>query len=122
MLLAELVATTNTVGSTRARSAKTAALAELLARLAPEEISAAVGFLIGWPRQGKIGVGWRALSAARPAPAQSSTLTVAEVDVALDALAITSGTGSSARRSTLLAELLGSATEEEQDFVARVLI
>ena len=58
VLLADLVATSAAVASTRARSTKTAALAELLGRLAPDEIEAAVGFLTGEARQGRIGVGW----------------------------------------------------------------
>ena len=53
VLMAEVVATSDTVGSTRARSTKIAALAELLGRLAPDEIEAAVGFLTGEARQGR---------------------------------------------------------------------
>src|SRR2546423_1296680 len=49
VLLAEVVATSGIVASTSARSSKIAALAELLGRLAPGEIDAAVGFLTGEP-------------------------------------------------------------------------
>lgn len=56
-LLAEVVATTEAVVATRARSAKVAALADLLARLRGDELPVVVGFLIAAPRQGRIGVG-----------------------------------------------------------------
>lgn len=57
MLFADVVATSTALTATRARSAKTAALADLLVRLAPDETAAAVGFLVGEVRQGRIGVG-----------------------------------------------------------------
>jgi len=69
MQLAELVLTSAAVAATRARSAKQASLAALLARLAPDEVEIAIGFLEGAPRQGRIGVGWAALEAARATPA-----------------------------------------------------
>ena len=68
MLLADLVATSTAVASTRARSTKTAALAELLGRLAPDEIEPAVGFLTGEARQGRIGVGWATVFRLEVAP------------------------------------------------------
>src|SRR4051794_41336396 len=76
---AQLVATSAAVGSTRARSAKIAALAELLGKADADEIETAVAFLTGEPRFGKIGVGWATLSAASKAAAaaESPSLTVA---------------------------------------------
>ena len=58
MFLAEVVEASARVTATAARSAKIAALADLLRRLGPDEVEAAVGFLVGEPRQGRIGVGW----------------------------------------------------------------
>src|SRR5689334_259014 len=52
VLLADLVATSRLVAAASARLEKIALLAALLERLAPDEIAIAVGFLIGWPRQG----------------------------------------------------------------------
>ena len=98
MLLAELVATSDTVGSTRARSTKVAALAELLGRLAPDEIEAAVGFLTGEARQGRIGVGWATVFRLDVTPAAVPTLTIADVDRALDQILVTTGSGSAAGR------------------------
>jgi DNA ligase-1 len=59
VLLADLVATSAAVAATRARTAKVAALGELLRQLDTDEVAPAVGFLTGVPRQGRIGVGWR---------------------------------------------------------------
>src|SRR3546814_3639177 len=70
VLLAEIVATSAEVGATRSRTAKLAALTELLRRLAPEEVVPAVAALTGAPRQGRIGVGWRTVYGVEVAPAQ----------------------------------------------------
>ncbi|HEY2557980.1 MAG TPA: ATP-dependent DNA ligase, partial [Diaminobutyricibacter sp.] len=64
MLLDALVTTADAVASTRSRLAKVDALAALLAQLEPEEIAPAVGFLVGRPRQGRVGVGWRGVASA----------------------------------------------------------
>jgi len=68
VLLAEIVATSAAVGATRSRKAKTQALAELLRRLGPDDVSPAVAWLAGEPRQGRIGTGWRTLTALEVAP------------------------------------------------------
>ena len=65
MKLEELVAVSADVASKSGRLDKIARLANLLTRLAPDEVPIAVGFLIGWPRQGKVGVGWSGVSSAR---------------------------------------------------------
>jgi DNA ligase-1 len=122
MLLAEVVATSGAVAATAARSAKVAALAELLGRLAPDEVLPAVGFLAGEPRQGRIGVGWATLSAAAAEPADEPSLTVSDLDQALDALLVTTGAGSAEGRTRLLRELLGRATPAEDDFIRRLLL
>lgn len=122
MLLDELVLTTDTVTSTRSRLAKVEALAELLRRLEPDEIAPAVGFLVGKPRQGRVGVGWRGVAAAAGQPAAEPTLTVGELDTVLDRLAGASGSGSTGERARELAELIGRATDREQGFIGRVLL
>ncbi|MFC9561574.1 ATP-dependent DNA ligase [Agromyces sp. NPDC056965] len=122
MLLDELVLTADTVASTRSRLAKIEALAELLRRLEPDEIAPAVGFLVGKPRQGRVGIGWRGVAAATGEPAAEPSLTVGELDAALDRLAATSGAGSSGERARELGELIGRATEREQGFIGRVLL
>jgi DNA ligase-1 len=122
VLLAEVVATSGTVASTRARSTKIAALAELLGRLAPDEIEAAVGFLTGEPRQGRVGVGWATVFRLDVTPAAVPTLAIAEMDGALDQILVTTGSGSAAGRQAILRELLGRATPAEADFVRRLLV
>ncbi|MCU1461230.1 MAG: ligase [Acidimicrobiales bacterium] len=122
MLFADLVATSAAVTSTSARSAKVAALADLLGRCLPDEVAIAVPVLTGAPRQGKIGVGWRTAFAVEIEPATAPTLTVHDVDDALDALAETSGTGSAATRAQLLAGLFSRATADEGEFLRRLLV
>ena len=122
MLLEELVNTADAVTSTRSRLAKVGAIAELLARLDPDEIAPAVGFLVGKARQGRVGVGWRGLEAAKGDPADSASITVAELDELLDRLAATSGTGSAGDRARTLRVLTARATAREQDFIGRVLL
>ncbi len=122
MLMAEVVATSDAVGSTRARSTKIAALAELLGRLAPDEIEAAVGFLTGEARQGRIGVGWATVFRLDVTPAAMPTLAIADVDRALDQILVTTGSGSAAGREAILRTLLGQATPAEADFVRRLLV
>ncbi len=124
MLFAEIVATSAAVGGTSSRTAKAQALADLLARLEPAEVEPAVGFLVGEPRQGRIGVGGRTLPAASAggAPAAEATLTVAEVDDAISTLAGLSGPGSAGARVALLGELFGRATADEASFLTRLLV
>jgi DNA ligase-1 len=122
VLLAEVVATSETVAATRARTAKVAALSALLRRLAPEEVVPAVGFLVGDPRQGRIGVGWSTVSRAVAAAAPEATVTISEVDETLAELAGLAGRGSVERRSAVLSALLRRATAAEQQFLGRVLL
>ena len=60
----------------RSRTAKVQALVTLLRDLASDEIEAAVGFLVGAPRQGRIGVGWRTAFAVDVAPAAGPSITI----------------------------------------------
>ena len=63
------------------------------------------------------------IRAARPpAHAVQSELTLAEVDAALEQIARAGGEGSIAERTRLLASLFARATEDEQAFLARLLI
>ncbi|MFF1251071.1 ATP-dependent DNA ligase [Pseudarthrobacter sp. NPDC058329] len=122
MLLEELVKTTDAVASTRSRLAKVAALADLLRRLEAGDIATAVGLLIAKPRQGRVGVGWRGMSAAMGEPAAEPSLTVADLDAALDRLLVPAGAGSAAERAAALRSLTAAATEREQAFISGVLL
>jgi DNA ligase-1 len=126
VLFADVVDASGAVSATRSRLAKVEALAGVLraAAVPPSEeaaIRAVTGFLTGTPVQGRVGTGWRTLVQVDRSPAETASLTVAEVDAALTDLAETSGAGSQARRGALLAELLGRATAAEQDFLLRLL-
>jgi len=118
---AEVVATSAAVGSTRSRTAKITALAELLRRLDPDEVVPTVGFLTGEVRQGRIGVGWATLSKVAELRGDTPLLSIGEVDAAVDVLAGTSGPGSVGRRHDQLAALFGRATADEADFLVRLL-
>ena len=122
MLLEELADTADAVAATRSRLAKVDALAALLARLEPDEVAPAVGFLVGKPRQGRVGVGWRGVAGAMGTPADAPTLTVADLDELLTRLVATSGAGSTADRARELRELTDRATPAEQSFIGRVLL
>lgn len=122
MLLAELVETVDAVAATRSRLAKVEALAGALARLEPDEITPAVGFLTATPRQGRVGVGWRGLASLDAVHSEAPTLTIGDVDAALDALAQASGAGSVSARGGTLRSLAERATGPEWDFIRRVLL
>lgn len=122
MLLAELVRTAEAVAATSARNGKVVLLADLLARLEPEEVAPAVGFLAGDPRQGRIGVGWSTLAGIGASPARRPSVTVSDLERVMALVLATTGPGSAEARAGLLAGLLGRATASEQDFVRRLLV
>ena len=124
MLLADLVATTEAVRATRARSAKVAALADLLRRLEPEERLPATALLIGEARQGKVGIGWATVAEAGEGvpPAAEPSLTVTDLDATLDAVAVMSGPGSGGARVAAIRSLFSRATEAEAELLRRLLL
>ena len=118
MTLDHLVSTSVLIAATSSRGKKIELLADVLRRLAPNEIVIAIGFLTGWPRQGKLGIGWATLDAARPPNAATEpTLTLADVDDAFTALKSVKGSNSAAQRRRLLGDLMSRATSEEQQFL-----
>ncbi|HEU5261959.1 MAG TPA: ATP-dependent DNA ligase [Gemmatimonadales bacterium] len=128
MRLQDVVQTSRQVAETSGRIAKTGLLAALLKRTTPEEIEIAIGILSGAPRQGRLGIGYATLAAARTSRAAGGdagsrgTLELAETDAALERLATTTGKGSAQAKERLLAELLGRAAPEEQEFLVRLLM
>jgi DNA ligase 1 len=119
--LAEVVAASRAVTGTSSRSEKAAILAELLRALEPSEVPLAVGLLSGLPRQGRVGIGYSTIYGIDAAPAAEPSLTIGELDRTLTGVQETTGTGSAARRNQLLHELFSRATEQEADFVKRLL-
>ena len=122
MLLSEVVTAAEAVAATSSRLAKIAVLADLLRGLDAEELAPAMGFLTARPRQGRLGVGWRSLTALETAHAGEPTLTILDVDAALTRLAAADGPGSVAARRGELVGLSERATAAEWDFVARVML
>jgi DNA ligase-1 len=119
-LLADLVAVSQNVSETSARSRKVAILAELLTALDPDEVPIAVGFLSGAPRQGRVGVGYATVYGLATEPALEPSLTVDDLDRAITDVQATTGSGSATARKRLLDDLLQRATEPEADFVKRL--
>src|SRR5258706_6827015 len=123
MLFAELVATSAAVAATRSRAEKIAQLAALLARLAPDEIAAAVAFLSGELPSGRIGVGGATVArAAGAGGATSPTLAISDVERFLAAVLATVGAGSASARSQQIAAFFARATAAEADFLVRLLV
>jgi DNA ligase 1 len=119
-LLADVVSASRDLTDTSSRSEKVAILAELLGRLDASEVAVAVGFLTGVPRQGRVGIGYATIYGIERAPAREASLTTADLDHAIAEVQGMTGSGSAARRSQILGELLGRATDQEADFVKRL--
>jgi len=120
VLLSDLVAASQTVSATRSRTAKVATLSGVLAAAAPDEVGTATAYLSGVLPQRRVGVSWRSL-ADLPDPATEPSLTVAEVDERLTALAAIGGAGSGAARSAAVDALFARATGAEQEFLRRLV-
>jgi DNA ligase-1 len=121
VLYADLVEASQRVAATSKRSEKVAALAHLLRATPPDEVEAAIGLLIGEPRQGRLGVGWVTMSNLQVTPASESALTIHDVDAALSQVAAIGGDGSQGERARTMQALWSAATGDEQHHLHRVL-
>lgn len=121
MQLQELVATSRAIAATGRRTEKVRLLADLLRSVEPADVEPVVTWLGGSLRQRRTGVGWRQLSDL-PAPAGRPLLTVSAVETLLGRMAETAGPGSRAVLTGLLAELFGSATGDEQDWLRALML
>ena len=117
----DLAAASEAVAATSARGAKVDVLADVLRRLAPDEVAPAAAFLVGSTPLGRIGVGHSTLAAARAPAAEAPSLEVLDVDRALRRVESLSGSGSQAARRAALGELLGAATGREQRLLHGIL-
>ena len=124
MLLIDVASTSADVGSTSARLAKIARIAELLTTAGRSGDARPVAVVVSWLSgdlpQRQIGVGWAALRSL-PEPAEEPTLTVAAVDSAFTEIGAVAGKGSQARRAALLADVFSAATDVEQTFLRKLL-
>jgi DNA ligase-1 len=123
MKLEQLVETSTAVAATPGRLDKVAKLAGLFRDMPPDEVAIAVGFLIGWPRQGKLGVGWATITTALAHDAApESTLELRDVDRVFEHLCTVKGKNSASARARLVAELMSRARAHEQQFLAALMI
>src|SRR3954453_13661292 len=122
VLFADLAAAVEDVRAVSGRLAKGERIAAALGALAPEERVAGAGYLAGAPRQRVLGVGWASLREEPPPAAVEPTLTVAEVDGALERGAGMGGAGSVAARREALRALLARATASEQAFLRSLVL
>ena len=114
---------------TRSRRTKSSVLADLLRATGPQDAAALTGILLGRPRQGRLGVGWRTVQAVESDLVTSGSdgaadarLTLGDVDTAFTVLANADGPGSTARRHTALRDLLSRATDAERDLLRGAML
>jgi DNA ligase-1 len=119
-LLADVVTASNEVAGTSSRSRKVGILADLLTRIDGSEVPIAVGLLSGVPRQGRVGVGYSTIYGIKGSTADAPSLTIRDVDRAIDDIRDATGAGSGARRRGVLGDALGRATAQEADFLRRL--
>jgi DNA ligase-1 len=123
MLLGRLAEVSNALAATRSRTAKTHLLAECLREFAPAERAIGIAWLAGNLPNGKLGLGPSAIHGLRDLPAAaSSTLDLLDTQHRFDSLKDITGKGSTALRQATLIELFSLATDDEQDFLARLLL
>src|SRR5258706_4724612 len=122
MRLHDLVEASAAVAQAAGRLEKTARLSELFKRMPPDDIQIGVAFLSGGLRQGRIGLGWSAISNARDTrAAETPSLELQDVDRAFGKIASVSGAGAITERTRLLRELFARSTEDEQGFLIRLI-
>jgi DNA ligase-1 len=88
--------------------------------LEPDEVPVVVGFLSGAPHQGRIGIGYRIAYGTECDPAAASSLTVTDIDRAIDDIRTATGPGSGTARRRILLDVYSKATEAEADFLRRL--
>jgi len=120
---AQVVATSGRIAETASRLGKLRELSSCLRSMSADEIEIGAAYLAGETRQGKIGVGYSLLQDASAAePASAATLTLKDVDAALDSILNIRGSGSSARRAQELQMLFSRATADEQRFLLQLMV
>jgi DNA ligase 1 len=123
MKFGRLAATSRRLAETSGRREKVGLLAELLADTPPEEIEIATAYVSGAVPQDKLGLGWATIQRARPGVAAAvPEVELSEVNAVLEAIAGMSGKGSADARQRLLRELLTRLTDEEQRFLAGLIV
>ena len=118
----ELVQTSAAVAATSSRLEKVSKLAALLSEHRRRGRDGH-RFSVGFPRQGKLGVGWAAVSGARDhEPAAVPSLELRDVDEIFDRLQAAKGKNSAAEKARLVGELFARATADEQQFLGALIV
>ncbi|HEY3668740.1 MAG TPA: ATP-dependent DNA ligase [Polyangiaceae bacterium] len=123
--LADIVTASRDVATTRSRTKKIARFAELLSQASLSELPAAVGFLCGDLRQGRLGLGFRSLrglSESESSDAVGGEVSVLELDAVFQALEALSGKGVASEREKLLQALFARLSADERGFVERLIL
>ncbi|MFI6586604.1 ATP-dependent DNA ligase [Embleya sp. NPDC050493] len=121
MLFHEVAVVSREIAGEAGRTAKAELVAGCLRRADPAEATVLVAYLAGALTQRQIGVGPAALRDL-PEPADTPSLTLLEVDTALEAVGTTTGAGSQAARRALIEALFARATAVEQRFLTGLLV
>ncbi len=121
--LSAIVETSQKLKATRSRSAKVAAVADLMKDREPDAVRTIAAWMSGQLLQGRIGISiGRAYEFSRGVePADSASLTVKDVDRAFEELKDAGGPGSLGQRERTLERLLSAATADEQTFLVGLL-
>ena len=123
MNFAEIVETSSRLSGTRSRLEKMGLLGEVLGRSPLDEVPLVVSCLSGRLPRGRMGIGYATLQDIRRVEGASEpSLELREVDAIFGELERVGGAGSSAARLEILRGLYRRATEEEQDFLTRLLL
>jgi DNA ligase-1 len=120
---ARLVQLVERVRATAKKGEKVALIADFLGQARGSETALAALYLTGELRQGRIGIGWRALQQAMPGGAAvGEPLLLLELDERLSAIAAEKGPGSAERRLLALRGLLERTDGEGRKLLAQLLI
>jgi DNA ligase-1 len=123
MLLLQLAETWSRVALTQKRSEKRQALAACVLAADAGERGLCALYLSGSVRQPKLGVGFAQLAALRSVPpAAAGSLSLQDVDAALEATSLYKGPGSAMRRQAELTALHARASATEQRFLSGLLL
>ncbi len=123
MRFVELAEASQRIAATARRTEKLALLADAIARMSEPELAAGVHYLAGEIGQGKIGIGWAGLRDRLDVPpALEPTLTIGDVDRALEEIAGLGGAGSARKRAGHIGAFLARCTSAEQELIRRLLL